>query len=196
MTGGNATMRRCIECGSTKFYARERCQTCYGRYRRRLKRAGEFTLVLVHGFPLQRLMARTEPGPNGCLLYTGTISQHGYGQLSVNGVRTLAHRAIYELTVGPIPDGMFLDHTCHNVDDTCSGGSSCQHRRCVNIAHLEPVSGAENTRRGKGWATNGTKTHCRQGHPYDDKNTYAYGGRRYCRACNRAIKRRTSEEAS
>jgi len=182
--------RRCIECGSTKFYARERCQTCYGRYRRRLRRAGEFTLILVHGVPLQRLTERTEPGPDGCLLYTGTLNNRGYGMLSVNGTQMLAHRAMYELTVGPIPDGMNVDHTCHNRDATCLGGDTCLHRRCINIEHLEPVTGAENTRRGKSWAINGTKTHCPQGHPYDRDNTHVWNGRRYCRACNNALKAR------
>ncbi|GGV36732.1 hypothetical protein GCM10010293_40160 [Streptomyces griseoflavus] len=188
--------RRCVECDSTNYYARGRCQTCYGRYRRRLKRTGEFTLLLVHGSPLQRLMERTKSGPDGCLLFTGTLSNTGYGQISVGGTPTLAHRAMYELTVGLIPEGMFLDHTCHNRDASCAGGYTCQHRRCVNVAHLEPVTGAENTRRGKGWAINGTKTHCPQGHPYDDENTHVYDGRRYCRACNRAIKNRARKEAS
>ncbi|WP_327223067.1 HNH endonuclease [Streptomyces platensis] len=188
--------RHCTDCGSTKYYARGRCQTCYGRYRKRLKRSGEFTLVLVHGVPLQRLTARTEPGPNGCLLYTGTLSNRGYGQICVEGTRMLAHRAMYELTVGPIPDGMFLDHICHNRDAACMGGDACLHRRCINVEHLEPVTGAENTRRGKSWAINGAKTHCPQGHPYDDENTYLYDGRRYCRACNRAIRNRARKAAS
>jgi hypothetical protein len=179
--------RSCIECGSGKYYARERCQTCYGRYRRRLKRTGEFVLVTIHGMPLERLAERTEPGPDGCLLYTGCVTSRGYGQISVDGIQKLAHRAIYELTVGPIPDGMDLDHTCHNRDASCMGGDDCRHRRCINVEHLEPVTGAENTRRGKSWAINGTKTHCPQGHPYDRENTYVYDGRRYCRACNRAI---------
>lgn len=178
-----ASERRCIECGSAKFYARDRCQTCYGRWRRKAKNAGEFTPVLVHGVPLERLTARTVAGPNGCLLYTGTLNNRGYGQITVDGVQKLVHRAIYELTVGPIPDGMNLDHTCHNRDATCPGGDECTHRRCINVEHLEPVTGAENTRRGKGGANNGTKTHCTQGHPYDDVNTYVFRGRRYCRAC-------------
>jgi hypothetical protein len=182
--------RRCTECGSTNYYARERCQTCYGRYRRRLRRTGEFTLILVHGVPLQRLMQRTEPGSDGCLLYTGTLNNRGYGQISVDGTPTLAHRAMYELTVGPIPDGMALDHTCHNRDASCMGGDDCAHRRCINVEHLEPVTGAENTRRGKSWAINGTKTHCPQDHPYDSENTHVYDGRRYCRACNNALKAR------
>ena len=181
--------RRCIECGSTKYYARDRCQTCYGRYRRQQKRAGTFTLITVHGAPLEKLAARTEPGPDGCVLYTDCLTSNGYGQISVNGTQMLAHRAIYELTVGPIPDGMELDHTCHNQDPSCMGGDTCVHRRCINVEHLEPVTGAENTRRGKSWAINGTKTHCPQGHPYDAENTHVWNGRRYCRACNRAIKK-------
>lgn len=184
------TARTCIECGSTRYYARQRCQTCYGRYRRQQKRAGTFTLITVHGAALEKLADCIEPGPDGCVLYTGCLINTGYGQISVNGVQTLAHRAIYELTVGPIPDGMVIDHTCHNRDPECMGGDTCLHRRCINVEHLEPVTGAENTRRGKSWITNGTKTHCPQDHPYDADNTYLYDGRRYCRACNNALKAR------
>jgi hypothetical protein len=179
---------QCIECPSVKRYARGRCQTCYGRYRRRQRREGTFTLILVRGFPLERLLARTEDGPGGCVLYTGTLNNRGYGTLSVDGKQKLVHRAIYELTVGPIGQGLFLDHTCHNRDASCMGGDGCLHRRCVNVDHLEPVTGAENTRRGKSWAINGLKTICPQGHPYDDENTHVYDGRRYCRACNRRHK--------
>lgn len=183
------TTTPCIECESPKFYARGRCQTCYGRWRRQQKRAGSFTLVLVHGAPLEKLTERSEPGPDGCVLYTGLITNRGYGQISVDGTQKLAHRAIYELKVGPIPDGLFLDHICHNRDASCLGGDTCLHRRCINVDHLEPVTSAENTRRGKGWAINGLKTHCPQGHPYDEANTHVYDGRRYCRPCNRAIHR-------
>lgn len=181
--------RRCIECGSLEFYARERCQTCYGRFRRQAKRAGTFTLLVVHGASNEKLAEQSESGPGGCVLYTGCLTRQGYGQIRVNGTQMLAHRAIYKLAVGPIPDGMELDHTCHNQDPSCMGGDTCVHRRCINVEHLEPVTGAENTRRGKSWAINGTKTHCPQGHPYDEENTHVWNGRRYCRACNRAIKK-------
>ncbi|MFF3094201.1 hypothetical protein [Streptomyces cyaneofuscatus] len=179
---------RCTECPSAKRYARDRCQTCYGRYRRQQRREGSFTLILVHGFPLERLLSRTQDGPGGCVLYTGTLNNRGYGMLSVDGKQKLVHRAIYELTVGPIGQGLFLDHICHNRDASCMGGDGCLHRRCVNVDHLEPVTGAENTRRGKSWAINGLKTNCPQGHPYDDENTHVYDGRRYCKACNRLHK--------
>lgn len=182
--------RKCVECSSPNFYARSRCQTCYGRLRRRQRREGSFELLLTHGAPLERLRSRTQAGPNGCLLYAGTLTRMGYGLISVEGAQKLAHRAIYELVIGPIPEGLFIDHTCHNRDQSCMGGPACLHRRCVNVDHLEPVSGAENTRRGKSWAINGAKTHCPAGHPYDEQNTHVYDGRRYCRACNRQIPRR------
>jgi hypothetical protein len=187
------TTTPCIECGSPRFYARGRCQTCYGRWRRQQKRAGSFTLLIVHGAPLTKLAERTAPGPKGCVLYTGYITGGGYGQISVNGTQKLAHRAVYELTVGPIPEGMELDHTCHNRDASCMGGTTCLHRRCINVDHLEPVTGAENTRRGKSWAINGTKTHCSNGHPYSEENTHWYDGRRYCRPCNRMHRRRARQ---
>lgn len=38
----------------------------------------------------------------------------GYGRLRVNGVRIRAHRYAYELTNGPIPDGIIIRHTCDN----------------------------------------------------------------------------------
>jgi hypothetical protein len=91
---------------------------------------------------------------------------------------------------------MALDHTCHNRDESCTGGVDCAHRRCINVEHLEPVTGAENTRRGKAWMFNGTKTHCSNGHPFDEVNTHVYDGRRYCRACNRAFKKARKAAAS
>jgi hypothetical protein len=73
-------------------------------------------------------------GPNGCWLWTGVHIGAGYGQASLNGVRQVAHRVAYELTVGPVPEGLQLDHLCRN-------------RGCVNPDHLEPVTASENKRR-------------------------------------------------
>jgi len=78
-------------------------------------------------------------GPDDCWLWTGGTSA-GYGRFTPeHGVRVRAHRLAYELTVGPIPDELQIDHLCHNRDATCPGGPSCRHRRCTNPAHLEPV---------------------------------------------------------
>jgi hypothetical protein len=83
----------------------------------------------------------------------------------------MAHRVAYELVIGQIPAGLELDHLCRNVV-------------CVNPAHLEPVTRAENMRR-----RSAAQTHCKHGHEFTPENTYYYwhGGRhRACRACGRA----------
>lgn len=70
-----------------------------------------------------------------CWLWTGTMSRTGYGRVSIGGREIGAHRAVYEALVGPVPDGMQLDHLCRVT-------------QCVNPDHLEPVTIGENIRRG------------------------------------------------
>lgn len=122
-----------------------------------------------------------------CWLWTACLYPSGYGQFSMAGRMVRAHRVSYELHVGPIPTGLQIDHTCHN-DSGCLGGFTCPHRRCVNPAHLEPVTQTENARRGE--KSNGRKTHCPQNHPYDATNTSTDRlGTRHCRVCDRERKR-------
>ena len=123
----------------------------------------------------------------GCWLWTGYVGEDGYGQFSVNGKGRRAHRVSYELHVGPIPEGMTLDHRCHNSDDSCPGGV-CTHRRCVNPGHLEVVTNVENVMRGKGFAAEEARqTHCKYGHEFTPENTYVYRKMRYCRTCKRRL---------
>ena len=84
----------------------------------------------------ERFLAKTEWAENGCLLWTAVLINEGYGRFWYEGKHTLAHRAAYEIFVGPIPDGMTVDHECHNKDPICPGGIYCLHRRCVNYDHL------------------------------------------------------------
>lgn len=70
-----------------------------------------------------------------CWLWGGSIDRDGYGYLSHGDKKSArAHRVLYELEVGPIPEGLEIDHRCRV-------------RNCVNPKHLEPVTGAENQRR-------------------------------------------------
>ena len=117
---------------------------------------------------------------DGCWLWSGYVQKSGYASYTkmVDGKRPLAHRFTYEALVGPIPEGMVLDHLCRN-------------RACVNPSHLEPVSMQENILRGEGFAaTNAQKTHCKHGHPFDDENTWVYRGLRHCRTCRREADRK------
>jgi transcriptional regulator with XRE-family HTH domain len=83
----------------------------------------------------QRLAEKTEISEDGCWIWRGRINQAGYGEIKVPGGRRLkAHRATYEHHVGPIPDGLDLDHLCRV-------------RPCVNPAHMEPVTRRENIQR-------------------------------------------------
>lgn len=145
--------------------------------------------------PSERLLAKSERSPDGCLIFTGRITDDGYGSIGYKGQTAVnAHRVAYLEWVGDIPDGMHVDHRCHTDDETCQGGP-CIHRRCIEPTHLEPVTPGENTRRGRSFTTtNATKSHCPSGHPYNETNTILFEGRRYCRACkyeqNREYKRR------
>ena len=137
---------------------------------------------------MPRLMERVMPEPmSGCWLWTGAVNNAGYGQLNVivNGKRTmrLAHRLTYSALVGPIGEGLALDHLCRV-------------RGCCNPAHLEPVTGRENLLRSTLTVTrrNADKTHCLVGHPFDDRNTYwRPEGGRDCKTCAR--RRRLEREA-
>lgn len=125
-----------------------------------------------------------------CWLWTGTRFPKGYGYLNRGGknrpVRHVyVHRFAYELLVGPIPEGMTIDHIKANgyISRACVKAIADEH----GPAHLEPVTLQTNLMRGDGPAArNARKTHCIHGHPFDEANTYRpKSGGRQCRACNR-----------
>jgi hypothetical protein len=140
-----------------------------------------------------RLIAGTDrsAGPDGCWPWLCFVNVRGYGEINSgqHSQSKAAHKVAYRLAFSEIPDGHLVDHTCHNADLSCEGGSSCLHRRCVNPGHLEAVEPIVNVLRGKGpTAINSKKRACLRGHPFDMANTRFYiakGGRvqRKCRAC-------------
>lgn len=120
---------------------------------------------------VERFWAKVRKTPE-CWWWTGSVGGGGYGRFYRGGGKEAAHRWAYRHEVGPIPEGLTLDHLCRN-------------RPCVRPSHLEPVSLRENILRGEGAGVfNSRKTHCPQGHPYDEANTRWYRGGRYCRACH------------
>lgn len=125
-----------------------------------------------------RFWDRVTLDPDGCWTWDKPYSD-GYGRATVARRQPLAHRVAYELLIGPIPEGMQLDHLCHTRDESCDGGP-CVHRSCVNPIHLEPVTQAENKARGRAGrhASNGAT--CLRGH---SDWQVAESGRRTCRTC-------------
>jgi hypothetical protein len=103
-----------------------------------------------------------------CWLWTAS-TQRGYGAFAVRAGKLIrAHRFSYELLVGPIPEGLVIDHLCRV-------------RACVNPAHMEVVTMGENTARSNRAKT---QTHCKRGHAFSPENTYNRpDGARVCRVC-------------
>ena len=130
---------------------------------------------------LEAIKARCAIMPDGCWLWTGR-THDGYGYVSWAGRNRRVHRLMYELLVGPIPDGLHIDHLCRV-------------RSCCNPKHLQPVTNAENLRRSPlvGFNNgNAAKSSCRNGHEFTAENTYQRpSGGRTCRACNRDSAART-----
>lgn len=122
----------------------------------------------------ERFWGRVTTG-NGCWLWTGNISNKGYGTIWLDGTNALAHRVAYLLAHGSIPDNAQIDHLCRT-------------RACVRPSHLEAVTCRENLFRSPDThaSRNAAKTHCPQGHPYSGENLHIRsGGGRKCRACAR-----------
>lgn len=67
----------------------------------------------------------------GCVQGSGWVNTNGYRQMRVNGRKVLAHKHAYEQAYGSVPDGMVIDHRCHN-------------RQCVNVEHLHAVTVKQN----------------------------------------------------
>lgn len=117
-----------------------------------------------------------------CWISNRAAQPNGYTKIGVLGRTWLTHRFAYEAFVGPIPDGMQLDHLCRQ-------------RACVNPEHLEPVTCRENLLRGETvTAREAQQTHCHLGHEFTPENTYVRADRptsRGCRVCRSASARRS-----
>ena len=139
----------------------------------------------LRGTPAERLARGLVVRESGCIEWTGYTIRCGYGRTPANGKQTLTHRLAWELANGPIPDGLFVLHSCDNPP-------------CCNIEHLwlgtKGDNNADRDAKGRGGSSaNGAKNYCKHGHPYDEVNTYIRPrGGRVCRTCTREAQRRAS----
>lgn len=134
---------------------------------------------------IDRFLQKTRPTEGGCIEWTGATNGVGYGMFFTDwdggrNVRQLAHRWSYEHYVGPIPDGLHVDHLCRNT-------------LCVNPRHLEPVTQRVNILRGVAPSSiHAKKTECINGHRLSGDNLILRSNGRWrdCRECKRQKDRR------
>ncbi|MFI1409384.1 hypothetical protein ACH4Y0_05560 [Streptomyces sp. NPDC020707] len=143
----------------------------------------------------------SETASEDCWTWIAARTVDGYGSFSLGGQTVRAHAVLWALEFGSPPayvygphgwERVHLGHLCHDRDETCQGGPSCLHRRCVSPDHLALQSATENARAGHGGAHQRRKTHCPSNHAYAEFG-FSYtdpGGttRRYCRACQHGLR--------
>lgn len=130
----------------------------------------------------RRIWDKIYPDPNcGCWLWGGSLAGGrkttlGYGEVWWGAGKVKVHRLLYETFVGPIPEGMQLDHLCRV-------------QPCCNPAHLEPVTPTENVRRGIAGQNRkhevAQMAECRNGHAWIPENIGQGKRQRFCRICRR-----------
>ena len=114
--------------GDTAINSRVLCQLSYGG----------MNPHKVAALP-ERFAARVSVQDDGCWIWTGAKASNGYGSIGYESRTHSTHRLAYTLLVGPVPEGLQLDHLCRV-------------KSCCNPAHLEPVTNAENQAR-RSWPT-------------------------------------------
>lgn len=170
-----AAIRLCsvLDCGKP-YYAKGCCERHY--------------VLMPRSFPLSkadlaRFLSKVEK-TNACWTWLGADDGNGYGMFRYGRMHR-AHRIAYQHFVGPVPDGMHLDHLCRN-------------RICVNPEHLEAVTHRENIQRGMSGQPQAARTHCPKGHPYIGDNVRVKlrrGGTGVNRICVECLRKDCRERA-
>lgn len=138
----------------------------------------------------ERIAKHIAPEPNsGCWLWMGCVAPNGYPKVARKhdggGWTTAnAHREVYKILVGDIPEGLDLDH-------------KCKVRCCVNPAHVKLATRAENMANAESnRKAMLARTHCKRGHEFNEASTRWFRSPwtgepvRQCRPCLRVAQRR------
>jgi hypothetical protein len=136
----------------------------------------------VRGYILDRVVEEDRGHSTRCWIWQLSCNTGGYpqGRPPRSPATTRISRVAYEVFVGPIPEGLELDHLCRVI-------------RCCNPAHLEPVTHAENMRR-RLWKRT---TVCLHGHPWVPSNIKVFSdGRRTCLTCRTEWERQREKRRS
>ena len=136
---------------------------------------------------IDRFWEKVDKQENGCWLWTGCLSDSGYGRSYAWSHHIYAHRFSYEIHRGPIPpwtpSGPQIDHLI------------CSNPACVNPEHMRLVTAKENILRSENpAAVNARKSHCIYGHEFTTENTYKFERHRNCKTCNLAWQKRKRME--
>lgn len=144
--------------------------------------AKEKEMLKRHRNTIEKLLGRCEQvTESGCWIFLGSL-RRGYAVVRFQGKGASVHRLFYEHFVGPIPEGLQIDHLCRV-------------RCCVNPAHLEPVTAQINSHRSNSFTgLRARQTACKYGHPLE-RITWPSNSRRICRECNRIRSRKYYYEA-
>ena len=109
-----------------------------------------------------------------CNIWYGSMDSDGYGTMKVERKRVSTHRLAWELANGPLPEGLHVLHICGIPP-------------CILPGHLHLGTNFDNQQASLRAGTNykANRTHCPQGHPYNEANTYIAPGTGYrnCRTC-------------
>ncbi len=155
---GGKTLGTCSidGCGKPNF-ARKWCSKHWNRWRRH----GDPLTIKTRAYTVEEKFQFFVQPTGFCWEWVGSLNPGGYGNIKIGGKTISAHRWVYETLVGPIPEGLDLDHLCRV-------------RHCVNPDHLEPVTRAENLRRGvQGFAM---RRQCTNGHDVTTEDSIVIHG--------------------
>lgn len=126
----------------------------------------------------EQFWARVERG-DGCWLWQGMTISGGYGRVGWRGMKAVAHRVAWELTYGPIPEGLWVLHRCDNPP-CCNPEHLFLGSRLDNIADMVAKG------RGANRFTHQPQEACFRGHPYATSAVVDKRGKHRCRLCDAA----------